>query len=68
VGDIAFASKSKEKVKEFKNKNKTILFVSHDLKSVKEMCDEAILIESGRLAKKGDVDSVIDMCLLPKHA
>jgi ABC-type polysaccharide/polyol phosphate transport system ATPase subunit len=62
VGDIAFASKSKEKVKEFKRKNKTILFVSHDMKSVKEMCDEAIYIDKGRLIQRGEVDTVVSLC------
>ncbi len=62
VGDIAFMKKSKERVKEFKRKNKTILFVSHDLNSIKEMCDEAILIDSGRLIQRGEVNKVIDLC------
>ncbi|AEF19904.1 MULTISPECIES: ABC transporter ATP-binding protein [unclassified Hydrogenobaculum] len=62
VGDIAFMKKSKEKVKEFKRRNKTILFVSHDMTSVKEMCDEAIYIDKGRLIQRGKVDNVVSLC------
>jgi ABC-type polysaccharide/polyol phosphate transport system, ATPase component len=62
VGDVSFVKKSKEKVKEFKRKNKTILFVSHDMTSVKEMCDEAIYIDKGRLIQRGKVDTVVSLC------
>ncbi len=61
VGDTVFMKKSKEKVRQMKNKNKTILFVSHSDISVKEICDEAILIEKGKLIHKGNVESVLDM-------
>lgn len=48
VGDIAFQSKCFRKFDELKQKGITILFVSHDINSVKQMCSRVLWIESGR--------------------
>src|SRR5262249_27198255 len=37
----------------------TLLFVSHNLKSVTEICPRAILLKHGRILSQGDTDSVI---------
>ena len=44
VGDQHFQEKCHNKLKEFKNNNKTIVIVSHDLESIKNLCDRAIWI------------------------
>ncbi|MEW6101540.1 MAG: ABC transporter ATP-binding protein [Candidatus Omnitrophota bacterium] len=49
VGDEAFQEKCLKKLKEFKSQGKTIVFVSHDLKMIKEICDRVIVMEQGSI-------------------
>lgn len=50
VGDAAFQKKCLDYLREIKKaQNKTIIFVSHNEKAVKEFCDRAILIDKGKL-------------------
>jgi len=60
VGDAAFKEKSYEKIKEFFDNGKTILFVSHSMESIKTLCNRAIIIEKGKLLMDGDPESVIE--------
>ncbi|WP_026575897.1 teichoic acids export ABC transporter ATP-binding subunit TagH [Bacillus sp. UNC438CL73TsuS30] len=59
VGDQAFAEKSKNKMFEFKEKGKTIFFVSHSMKQIKEFCNKAIWLEYGEIKEYGTVTEVI---------
>lgn len=59
VGDSEFKTKCLQKMEELKQKNKTIVFVSHTLSSIKEWCDRAIFIDNGEIRSKGEVDEVI---------
>jgi len=55
VGDTDFQKKCLKRLKEIKaDKNKIIVFISHDEKAVKSFCDRAILLEHGKLV----IDSV----------
>ena len=60
VGDMAFQVKCFKKFKDFKEQNKTILFVSHDLSSVLKMCDKCILLSHGQIKSQGDTKQVVD--------
>lgn len=60
VGDEAFQKKCLNTFRELKNKGKTIIFVSHDLESVKSFCDKTALIENGLIKSVGDTNTVID--------
>jgi len=60
VGDAAFKEKSYDKIKEFFEQGKTILFVSHSMESIKTLCNRAIVIEKGKLLMDGDPESVIE--------
>ncbi len=60
VGDENFQEKCLKKITEIKNRGKTIVFVSHDLNSVKEICDRAMLVHKGDQRAIGDVDEVIE--------
>jgi len=59
VGDAAFKEKSYAKIKEFFDKGKTILFVSHSMESIRTLCNRAILIQKGKLIMDSDPMSVI---------
>ena len=54
VGDIFFQNKCFRKFEELKAKGVTILFVSHDIESVKQMCSRVLWIEQGKQMMFGD--------------
>jgi len=58
VGDIFFQNKCFKKFEELRKKNTTILFVSHDLSSVKQMCSRVLWLESGMQVMYGDKETV----------
>lgn len=54
VGDIAFQKKCLDKIQGFREKGITIVFVSHSMPSVQQICHRVALFENHRLAKLGD--------------
>ena len=60
VGDQHFQDKCFNKLRELKDSDKTIVIVSHSLKSVKELCNRAIWIYEGKVRMDGKTDKVID--------
>ncbi len=61
VGDIYFQSKCFRKFDEFKKKGKTIIFVTHDMGSVLNYCDDVIVLNKGSLMGRGDAPSMVDL-------
>lgn len=59
VGDKAFAEKSLRKMREFKEKGKTMIFVSHSLGQMKEFCEKILWLEFGTVRAFGSVEEVI---------
>jgi ABC-type polysaccharide/polyol phosphate transport system ATPase subunit len=59
VGDEVFQRKCIEKINEFQKMGKTIIFVSHDLKTVEELCHQVFLLHNGQLVKEGKPVEVI---------
>ncbi len=54
AGDAAFVSKCSERMKKLTtDTGATVLFVSHSMESVLEICDNAILIEKGQISSSG---------------
>ena len=62
VGDIAFRKKSYEAFYSFKEKGKTILYASHNLEKIPELCEEAILLDHGKLIIKDRIADGVDKC------
>ena len=60
VGDEAFQKKCRDRMNQFKTEGKTIVFVSHSLKTVKELCQRSMLLNEGRIITMGDTEKVID--------
>ncbi len=54
VGDAAFQRKCLGKMGEVAKQGRTVLFVSHNMSAVKEMCQQGIFLDSGRVTFKGD--------------
>lgn len=61
VGDIAFQLKCFKKFEEFKNKGKTILFVTHSIGEVLKNCTRSIVINSGRKVFDGNVKEGVEL-------
>ena len=58
VGDYAFQQKCEQRMNEMREAGTTLLFVSHDIGTVKQICDHAIWIDKGRQMISGDVKEV----------
>ncbi len=60
VGDMEFQKKCMGKMEEVsKNHGRTILFVSHNLSAVKQLCTRGLLLENGENKLFGDIDTVL---------
>jgi len=57
VGDLSFQQKSYKEFLSLK-KDKTIVYVSHDVNTVKQLCDRVLLLEKGKLLSLGDPEKV----------
>lgn len=60
VGDAAFQRKCLGKMSELSHHGRTVLFVTHNERAVRRLCNAGILIESGRLSLKGEAAAVIE--------
>lgn len=58
VGDAAFQEKSKKRMLELMGGGTTVLFVSHSLNQVQEMCGRVIWLEHGRIKMQGKAEDV----------
>jgi len=61
VGDMAFQLKCFKKFQEFKEKGKTILFVTHNVSDVLKNCNRAIILENGSKTFDGDVKEGVEL-------
>jgi lipopolysaccharide transport system ATP-binding protein len=59
VGDMAFQKKGLEKMRSILAGGATVIFVSHSLRSVADLCDRALLFAKGRLLEDGTTSNVI---------
>lgn len=59
VGDKAFAEKCLVKMNEFKERGKTIFFVSHSIGQMKQFCEKGIWLEHGEIKMVGDINEVM---------
>jgi lipopolysaccharide transport system ATP-binding protein len=60
VGDISFQKKCLGKMGQFGQSGRTILFVSHNIPAVLNLCQKAIVLEEGRLTFEGPAKSAVD--------
>ena len=59
VGDAAFQEKSRARMLELMGGGTTVLFVSHSLEQIREMCQRVVWLEKGRVRMVGDA---VDVC------
>jgi lipopolysaccharide transport system ATP-binding protein len=60
VGDAYFQHKSFDRIREFQKLGTTLLIVSHDRAAIQSICDRAILLDHGGIAKQGSPEEVMD--------
>lgn len=60
VGDAHFSAKCTKALKDRKKQNMSIIYVSHDLNSLKLLCDRVILLNHGEIVKEGAPEEVIN--------
>ena len=60
VGDQRFQDKCFAKMKELKTEGKTMVFVTHSMGSIKQLCDRALWLYEGQIRMDGDVEKVIE--------
>ena len=64
VGDAEFQKKAIGKMKDVsQGEGCTVLFVSHNMGSIRSLCTRGILLENGRIKADGEVNSICDMYL-----
>ena len=59
VGDAQFQKKCLGKMEEVGRGGRTVIFVSHSMPTVTSLCDKAILLSSGKVAKMGPTSEVV---------
>lgn len=60
VGDAAFQKKCLGKMGEVSKQGRTVLFVSHNMAAIANLCDSAILLETGGIKSQGSSYDMID--------
>ncbi len=64
VGDMAFQKKCLTKMREAADKEgRTVLYVSHNMNTIRQLCDRCIVLEQGRIIFDGDVEEAISLYL-----
>jgi len=63
VGDIEFQRRCLAKMDDMTRPGRTVLFVSHNMASLQQLCPESILIEGGRIAGRGETAEMVQRYL-----
>lgn len=62
VGDMAFQKKCLDKMREAaKTDGRTVLYVSHNMNTIRQLCDRCVVLEKGKIVFEGDVEEAIDV-------
>lgn len=63
AGDAKFKKKAAVKMDELMGQARTLLLVSHALSTIKDMCNDAIWLDHGKLMRRGDPTEIVDAYL-----
>ena len=62
VGDVNFQQKCLKKMREAaKQDGRTVLYVSHNMSTIRQLCDRCIVLNQGKVIFEGDVEEAIDI-------
>ena len=60
VGDMAFQKKCQTKMREAaKKEGRTVLYVSHNMNTIRQLCDRCVVLNKGKIVFEGDVETAI---------
>jgi ABC-type polysaccharide/polyol phosphate transport system ATPase subunit len=59
VGDMAFQEKCKKRIGELHRRGTTLVFISHDLTAVRNLCQRVLLLQQGEIVAAGGPDEII---------
>lgn len=60
VGDMAFQKKCLDKMRDAaKKEGRTVLYVSHNMNTIRQLCDRCIVLDKGKVVYEGDVEETI---------
>ena len=64
VGDMAFQKKCLDKMRDVAQKEgRTVLYVSHNMNTIRQLCDRCIVLDKGKIIFQGDVEEAIEVYL-----
>lgn len=64
VGDMAFQKKCLTKMRDAANQDgRTVLYVSHNMNTIRQLCDRCIVLDKGKVVFEGDVERAIEIYL-----
>ena len=64
VGDMAFQKKCLDKMRDAaKKEGRTVLYVSHNMNTIRQLCDRCIVLDKGKIIFSGDVEEAITLYL-----
>ncbi len=61
VGDVAFQNKCIQKMREVADSGRTILYVSHNMSTIRSLCDRCVVLSAGKVIFAGEVDDAIEV-------
>ena len=68
VGDVAFQRKCLDKMRAVaKTEGRTVLYVSHNMSTIRRLCDRCIVLDKGRIIFDGEVEKAIEIYLNNAH-
>ncbi|WP_240907393.1 ABC transporter ATP-binding protein [Paludisphaera rhizosphaerae] len=59
VGDAVFRSKAKERIRDLMGRSHAVVLVSHDLGTVRDLCDRAVWLQRGQIVADGPVHEIV---------
>jgi ABC-type polysaccharide/polyol phosphate transport system ATPase subunit len=68
VGDAAFHDKAKDRILRLLDRSHAFILVSHDMKSLRQLCNRGLWLKQGRLVADGPINHVIDEYLAASSA
>lgn len=64
VGDMAFQKKCLDKMRDAaKKEGRTVLYVSHNMNTIRQLCDRCVVLDKGKVVFEGDVEQAIQVYL-----
>lgn len=64
VGDMAFQKKCLDKMRDAaKKEGRTVLYVSHNMNTIRQLCDRCIVLDKGKIVYNGNVEEAIQVYL-----